>query len=266
MCSDTVNNTLNESSHFEESSLFSYSEDDIAEHYANLATSVIACFSAEFKMKACVKCLNRILDLLEQDKDEIIKRKQHKRSCQEKAEKEKWERFFGTKVAEHKKKEEEEKVKVEVAEHKEKEEEKEKVKVEEAEHKKKEMEEEKVEAKVAEHKKKEEEEKVKAEVAEHKKKEEEENVKAEVAEHKKKEMEEEKVEAKAAEHKRKKKRRRRLKLRWQNIKRKITLPLLCQKLAKRYKKFQLKVHQTLLFLQLNLILIQMNHWSLSGEE
>ena len=35
---------------------------------------------------------------------------------------------------------------------------------------------------------------------------------------------------------------------------------------KRYKKFQLKVHQTLLFLQLNLILIQMNHWSLLGEE
>ena len=46
----------------------------------------------------------------------------------------------------------------------------------------------------------------------------------------------------------------------------ITLPLLCQKQAKRYKKFQLKVHQTLLFLQLNPILIQMNHWSLLGEE
>ena len=74
VCSDTVNNTLDESSHFEESSLFSYSEDDIAEHYANLVTSVIACFSAEFKMEACVKRLNRILDLLEQDKDEIIKR------------------------------------------------------------------------------------------------------------------------------------------------------------------------------------------------
>ena len=150
VCSDTVNNTLDESSHFEESSLFSYSEDDITEHYANLVTSVITCFSAEFKMEACVKHLNRILDLLEQDKDEIIKRKQHKRSCQEKAEKENWERFFGTEVAECKKKEEEE---------------------------------EKVKAEVAEHKKKEEEEKVKVEVAECKKKEEEEKVKAEVAEH-----------------------------------------------------------------------------------
>ena len=167
VCSDTVNNTLDESSHFKESRLFSYSEDDIAEHYANLATSFIACFSAEFKMEACVKHLNRILDLLEQDKDEIIKRKQHKRSCQEKAEKENWERFFGTKVAEHKKKGEEE---------------------------------EKVKAEVAECKKKEEEENIKAEIAECKKKEEEEEkVKAEVAECKKKEMEEEKVEAEAAE-------------------------------------------------------------------
>ena len=119
---------------------FSYSEDDIAKHYANLATSVIACFSAEFKMEACVKHLNRILDLLEQDKDEIIKRKQHKRSCQEKAEKENWDRFFGTEVAECKKKEEEEKVKVEAAECKKKEEE-EKVKMEVAECKKKEEEE-----------------------------------------------------------------------------------------------------------------------------
>ena len=42
--SDTVNYTLDDSSHFEESSLFSYSEEDITEHYANLATSVIACF------------------------------------------------------------------------------------------------------------------------------------------------------------------------------------------------------------------------------
>ena len=92
-------------------------------------------------MEACVKHLNRILDLLEQDKDEIIKRKQHKRSCQGKAEKENWERFVGTKVAECKNKEEEEKVKAEVAEHKKKEEEEEKVKVEVAECKKKEEEE-----------------------------------------------------------------------------------------------------------------------------
>ena len=50
--SDTVNYTLDDSSHFKESSLFSYSEEDIAKHYANLATSVITCFSAEFKMEA----------------------------------------------------------------------------------------------------------------------------------------------------------------------------------------------------------------------
>ena len=222
VCSDTVNDTLDESSHFEESSPFSYSEDDIAELYANLATSVITCFSAEFKMEACVKCLNRILDLIEQDKDEIIKRKQHKRSCQEKAEKENWKRFFGTKVAEHKKKEEEEeKVKVEVAECKKKEEEEEKFKAEVAEHKKKEEEEGKVKAEAAEHKKKEEEkvkaelaeckkkeeeeEKVKAEAAECKKKEMEEKVEGEVAEHKKKEEEEKKVEAEAAERKKKEK-------------------------------------------------------------
>ena len=48
---------------------FSYSKEDIAEHYANLATSVITYFSAEFKMDNGVKCLNKILDLLEQEKD-----------------------------------------------------------------------------------------------------------------------------------------------------------------------------------------------------
>ena len=50
--SDTINYTLDDSSHFEESSLFSYLEEDIAKHYANLASSVIACFSAEFKIEA----------------------------------------------------------------------------------------------------------------------------------------------------------------------------------------------------------------------
>ena len=59
--SDTFNYTFDDSSHFEESSLFSYSEQDIAEHNANLATSVIACFSAKFKMEERVKCLNKIL-------------------------------------------------------------------------------------------------------------------------------------------------------------------------------------------------------------
>ena len=51
VCSETVSYTFDDSSHLGESSLFSYSEEDIAEHYANLATSVIACFSAEFKME-----------------------------------------------------------------------------------------------------------------------------------------------------------------------------------------------------------------------
>ena len=212
--SDTVHYTLDDSSYFEESSLFSYLEEDIAEHYANLATSVIACFSAEFKMEARVKCLNKILYLLEQDKDELIKRKKDKRTCGEKAEKEHWERTFGgskkvdsvemtVKKCEWlagKKKEEEETVKAEVAEHK-KEEEEERVKqAEEAEHKKKEEEDRvkaETEAEAAELKKKEE------EVAECKKIEEEDRVKAEVTEHKKKEEDRVKTEAEAAELKKK---------------------------------------------------------------
>ena len=66
-------------SHFKESSLFSYSEEDIAEHYANLAASVIACFSAKFKMEERVKRLNKILHLFEQDKEEIFKGKNIRR-------------------------------------------------------------------------------------------------------------------------------------------------------------------------------------------
>ena len=148
--SDTVNYTLDDSS--QESSLFSYSEEDIAKHYANLATSVITCFSAEFKMEEQFKHLNTILDLLAQDKDEIIKRKKHKRSCEEKAEKEHWERTFGG----SKKVDSVEKTvkECELLEGKEKEEEEQKVKAKAAEHKKKEEEEEKVKAKVAECKKK----------------------------------------------------------------------------------------------------------------
>ena len=82
--SDTFNYTFDESSLFEESSLFSYSKEDIAEHYANLAASVITCFSAKFKMEERVKCLNKILHLLEQDKEEIIQRKKYKKSCEDK--------------------------------------------------------------------------------------------------------------------------------------------------------------------------------------
>ena len=47
--SDTFNYTFDDSSHFKESSLFSYSKQDIAEHYANLATSVIACFFCQIQ-------------------------------------------------------------------------------------------------------------------------------------------------------------------------------------------------------------------------
>ena len=56
-----ITHTFDESSHFKESSLFSYSKQDIAEHYANLATSVIARFSAKLKMEERVQCLNKIL-------------------------------------------------------------------------------------------------------------------------------------------------------------------------------------------------------------
>ena len=72
---ETVNYSLDTSSHLEENSLFSFSEEEIGEHYSNLATSVIACFSAEFKTEERVDRLNKILELLEQDKDEIIRRK-----------------------------------------------------------------------------------------------------------------------------------------------------------------------------------------------
>ena len=93
--SDTFNYTFDDSSHFEESSLFSYSRQDIAKHYANLATSVITCFSAEFKMEERVKRLNKILHLLEQDKEEIIQRKKYKKSCEDKEAKAYWEKTFG---------------------------------------------------------------------------------------------------------------------------------------------------------------------------
>ena len=181
--SDTFNYTFDDSSHFEESSLFSYSEEDIAEHYANLAASVIACFSAKFKMEERVKCLNKILHLLEQYKEEIIQRKKYKKSCEDKEAKAYWEKTFGVSKREDSVNKEEETVKgqVEAADAKKKEE-------EEAECKKKKEEEDgfKAEVKAAEAKKKEE------EVAEcKKKKEEEDGVKAEVkaAEAKKKEEE-----------------------------------------------------------------------------
>ena len=182
--SDTFNYTFDESSHFEESSLFSYSEQDIAEHYANLATAVITCFSAEFKREERVKHLNKILHLLEQDKEEIIQRKKYKKSCEDKEAKAYWEKTFGVSKRDDSVNKEEETVKgqVEAAEAKKKEEEVAECK------KKKEEEEDRVKAEVeaAEAKKKEE------EAAEHKKKKEKEDgVKAEVeaAEVKKKEEE-----------------------------------------------------------------------------
>ena len=185
---ETVNYSLDTSSHLEENSLFSFSEEEIGEHYSNLATSVIACFSAEFKTEERVDRLNRILELLEQDKDEIIRRKKQKRICEDKEAKENWERTFGHATISEKKKEEQEQLE---AEHKKKEEE-ERI---EAERKKKE-EEERIEAEKkevqerleAEHKKKEEQEQLEAE---RKKKEEEERIEAE----RKKKEEEERIEA-----------------------------------------------------------------------
>ena len=192
--SDTFNYTFDDSSHFEESSLFSYSKQDIAEHYANLATSVIACFSAEFKTEERVQHLNKILHLLEQDNfEEIIQRKKYKKSCEDKEAKAYWEKTFGVSKRDDSVNKEEETVKgqVEAAEAKKKEEEV-------AEHKKKKEEEDGVKAEVeaAEAKKKEE------EVTEHKKKKEEEDgVKAEVeaAEAKKKEEVAERKEKKEEE-------------------------------------------------------------------
>ena len=180
--SDTFNYTFDDSSHFEESSLFSYSEEDIAEHYANLAASVIACFSAKFKMVERVKRLNKILHLLEQDKEEIIQRKKYKKSCEDKEAKAYWEKTFGVSKREDSVNKEEETVKgqVEAAEAKKKEEET-------VERKKKKEEEDRVKAEVeaAEAKMKEEE----AVECKKKKEEEEDGVKAEVetAEAKKKE-------------------------------------------------------------------------------
>ena len=189
---ETVNYSLDTSSHLEENSLFSFSEEEIGEHYSNLATSVIACFSAEFKTEERVDRLNKILELLEQDKDEIIRRKKQKRICEDKEAKENWERTFGHATILEKKKEEQEQLE---AERKKKEEEK---RIE-AEHKKKE-EEERIEAEKkevqerleAEHKKKEEQEQLEAE---RKKKEEEERIEAEC----KKKEEEERIEAEKKE-------------------------------------------------------------------
>ena len=110
---ETVNYSLDTSSHLEENSLFSFSEEEIGEHYSNLATSVIACFSAEFKTEERVDHLNKILELLEQDKDEIIRRKKQKRICEDKEAKENWERTFGHAKILEKKKEEQEQLEAE---------------------------------------------------------------------------------------------------------------------------------------------------------
>ena len=189
---ETVNYSLDTSSHLEKNSLFSFSEEEIGEHYSNLATSVIACFSAEFKTEERVDRLNKILELLEQDKDEIIRRKKQKHICEDKEAKENWERTFGHATISEKKKEEQEQLEAECK----KKEEEERI---EAERKKKE-EEERIEAEKkevqeqleAEHKKKEEQEQLEAEC---KKKEEEERIEAEC----KKKEEEERIEAEKKE-------------------------------------------------------------------
>ena len=53
--------------------LLQFSEDEICDHYANLATHIIAAFSNEFKSEEHVKRLKTILNLLAEDKDEVLK-------------------------------------------------------------------------------------------------------------------------------------------------------------------------------------------------
>ena len=55
--------------------LLQFSDDEICEHYANLAMHIIAAFSNEFKSEECVKRLKKILKLLEEDKDEVLQSK-----------------------------------------------------------------------------------------------------------------------------------------------------------------------------------------------
>ena len=55
------------------SNLLQFSEDEICEHYANLAMHIIPAFSNEFKSEERVERLKRILKLLEEDKDEVLK-------------------------------------------------------------------------------------------------------------------------------------------------------------------------------------------------
>ena len=57
----------------DKSNLLQFSEDKICEHYANLAMHIIAAFSNEFKSEEHVERLKRILKLLEEDKDEVLK-------------------------------------------------------------------------------------------------------------------------------------------------------------------------------------------------
>ena len=67
---DSNTDTIKDTS--QQSTLINFSEDEICEHYANLATSVIACFSLEFKLEERVNHLQKILNILEQDKDDVI--------------------------------------------------------------------------------------------------------------------------------------------------------------------------------------------------
>ena len=58
-----------------EANLLKFSEEDICEHYANLAMHNIAAFSNEFKSEERVQRLKKILTLLEEDKDEVLRSK-----------------------------------------------------------------------------------------------------------------------------------------------------------------------------------------------
>ena len=76
-------------------------------------------------MEERVQCLNKILHLLEQDKEEIIQRKKYKKSCEDKEVKAYWEKNFGVSKRDDSVNKEEETVKeqAEAAEAKKKEEE-----------------------------------------------------------------------------------------------------------------------------------------------
>ena len=59
----------------QKTNLLQFFEDKICEHWANLAAHIIAAFSNEFKSEEHVERHKKILKLLEEDKDEVLKSK-----------------------------------------------------------------------------------------------------------------------------------------------------------------------------------------------